>query len=111
MIYDNPQSLLLPINNIFAHTIFSVFLTIICVLILISIYSEHHLSNDYNINGDEYNFMASEESEQARLDLAHVFIDIDQNVDAKTILNELLKSKNPITRENAKQLLRTIEVL
>lgn len=108
MVYDNPQSLILPVESNPLYTLFTVFLILLCLLILISVFREHSTQGWYTIEKDEYNFMANEESEQSRLDLATTYIEIDQTQEAKTLLKELLNSKNPITKEKAKQLLKSI---
>ncbi|MCP8351981.1 FimV/HubP family polar landmark protein [Candidatus Synchoanobacter obligatus] len=81
----------------------------ISALIVIAVFREHATTSTWcHVGKDEYNFMGSEDSEQSRLDLAEAFIDIGQTSEAQTILNELHQSPNPITKERAKQLLRSI---
>lgn len=53
--------------------------------------------------------MADEHSEQSRLDLATTFIEIDQIQEATPLLEDLLSSRNPITKEKVKQLLKRIQ--
>lgn len=113
MVYDNPKSLMLPIQNHLAYTVFSLMLIILCFLILYSVYNELFSRKQgwYTVEKDEYNFMAEEASEQSRLDLATAYLEIDQLHEAKLLLEELLNSKNPITKEKAKQLLKKIKAL
>lgn len=109
MVYENPHSLLLPITDTTAYTLFSVFIILLSLFILFTIFSEQqHSGHGYTVEEDEYNFMASEESEQSRLDLASAYLDIQQTEEAKSLLQELLHSRNPITKEKAKQLLKRI---
>ena len=63
----------------------------------------------YHIDNNEYNFMAAEESEQSRLDLAQAYLDIDQIADASIILSELSQVKNPLIKEQAKQMLSNLK--
>lgn len=110
MVFDNPHALILPVADSITYTLFSVFLISLCVLILTCIYREQSPNeNWYTVEDDEYNFLADENSEQSRLDLAAVYIEIHQHQDAKTLLKELLNSQNPITKEKAKQLLKNIK--
>ena len=87
----------------------TVFALLFSLTTLFAIYMEHQSSNTwYQVAEDEYNFMASAESEQSRIDLAEAYIDIGQHADAKIILQGLLSSKNPITKQKSKQLLSVI---
>jgi FimV-like protein len=109
MIYENPLPLVTSFPNHFGNILFLIFSLIFSALTLFSIYMEHQAPKHwYQVANDEYNFMASADSEQSRLDLAEAYISIGQSPDARTILNELLTSRNPITKEKAKQLLKDI---
>ena len=108
MIYENPLPLIAGSTDHLSYAIFSIFSIALSLAILIAVYIEQKASspnNWYHIANDEYDFMASGESEQSRLDLAEAYIDIGHYQDANPILNELLNSNNPITKEKAKQLL------
>lgn len=110
MVYDNPQSLILPIQSDFIYTLFTCFLISLCFLILLSVFTEPSIiKKEYTTESDEYNFMADEHSEQSRLDLATTFIEIDQIQEATPLLEDLLSSRNPITKEKVKQLLKRIQ--
>ena len=108
MPYDTTSALPI-INDASIHVAYTGLLLFGCLfssMTLIALYFEHQPPQSwYQVAHDEYNFMASEESEQSRLDLAEAFIDIGQVSDANTILQDLLSSKNPITKQKAKQLL------
>lgn len=105
MVFDNPTSVILPFTDTFAYSVYSIFMLLLCLFIFICVYREQSFSW-YTIEEDEYNFMATESSEQSRLDLASAYIEIDQKAEAKLLLKDLLSSKNPITKEKAKQLLK-----
>jgi FimV-like protein len=109
MFYENPLNIIPITTHHYSYALFSIGAIILSCLTLLAIYRENSLHQPntkwYQVAKDEYDFMASDESEQSRIDLAEAYIDIGHNNDAATILEELLNSPNPITKEKAKQLL------
>ena len=107
MVYENPLPIITDFTNHANYILFSIAILLLCTSIIVSIYFEHaSKSSWYKVEEDEYNFMASSESEQSRLDLAKAFLEIQHMNEAKVILNELLKSQNPLIREQSKELLK-----
>ena len=106
MPYDTALPIISSSSFHLAYLWLFIFSVLFSALTLLAVYLEHQAPKSwYQVAGDEYNFMASEESEQSRLDLAEAYIEIGQRTDAATILQGLLLSKNPITKQKAKQLL------
>ena len=110
MIYNNPPPIAYELANSISYSIFSYLMFVAAALILFAVLREQKTQSHtwYEAPEDEYNFMASQESEQSRLDLAQAFLDIGHTHDAKIILSELINVKNPLIKEQAKQILRKI---
>ena len=107
--YDTPLPIISNSSFHQAYLCLFIFSIVFSALTLLAIYLEHQTPKSwYQVADDEYNFMASEESELSRFDLAEAYIEIGQTSDATTILQGLLQSKNPITKQKAKQLLTLI---
>lgn len=109
MVYESPP----PIAHELAHSqiyhLYTFVLLAISMLLIYTFYkslSSEATSTWYNAPDDEYDFLQEEDSAQSRLDLAQAYIQMHQYNDAKIILNELLNVKNPLIKEQSKQLLR-----
>ncbi|MEC7030517.1 MAG: hypothetical protein VXW87_02485 [Pseudomonadota bacterium] len=106
MPYDSPLPIITDASFHIANFGLTIFVLLFSTVTIVAIYLEHKSPRSwYQVADDEYNFMASEESEQSRLDLAEAYLDIGQVSDATIILKGLLLSKNPITKQRSKQLL------
>lgn len=111
MIYTNPPPLVYELAHSTSHTVYTILMVIFAFLIIASVIQEQQKPKQpwYNTPpSDEYNFMAEEESAESRLNLAEAYIDIGHIQDAQSILSELLNVKNPVIKEQAKQLLKKI---
>ena len=108
----NIEPIHLDLTHNLPYTLFSIAAILFTVLTLISVFREFRAFDKpkewYGINKDEYDFMATEESAQSRLDLARAYLDMNETQNATIILSELTESQNPIIRDEARQLIKNL---